>query len=62
LLKFCRFVNGLNQEFTEALADTSKVPIAVDIGVLLDWPVSMAVDSGVLVDFKLLLFFLNAVG
>jgi hypothetical protein len=62
LLTFCRFVNGLNQEFTEALADTTKVPIAVDVGVLLDWPVTMAVDSGVLADFKLLLFFLNALG
>jgi len=62
LLTFCRFVNGLNQESTEALADTTKVPIAVDIGVHLDWPVTMAVDSGVLADFKLLLSFLNAVG
>ena len=46
----------------EALAETTKVPITVDIGVHLDWSVTMAVDSGLLADFKLLLFFLNAVG
>ena len=59
LFTFCRFVNGLTQESTDALPDTTMVPIAVDSGVPLDWPVAKAVERGVLLDFKLLRFFLN---
>jgi hypothetical protein len=59
LFSFYRFVNGLTQESTEALPETTRVPMAVDSGVHLDWQVPMAVE-GVLLDFKVLPFFLNA--